>query len=333
MIIVTGGAGFIGSNLVAGLQDAGVRDIVVCDVLGDADKWRNISKHEIRDLVHPDNLFAYMEQHADNIEMIFHLGAVSDTTVTDADLVVHTNFVLSRELWRWCAAHNVRFLYSSSYATYGDGKSEIGFRDDETPDGLAKLNPLNPYGWSKHIFDRRVARVVHTQGETEAIPPQWVGLKFFNTYGPNEYHKGEQKSVVSKLYPQVAAGAAARLFKSYHPKYANGQQVRDFIWAGDCVDVMLWFYAHKDKSGLYNLGTGKGRTFEDMARAVSAAVGRECKISYIEMPESLKPKYQYFTEADMGKLRAAGYNKAFTTLEDGVKMYVKDFLSKEDPYR
>ncbi|MCD8497467.1 MAG: ADP-glyceromanno-heptose 6-epimerase [Alphaproteobacteria bacterium] len=334
MIVVTGGAGFIGSNLVAGLEEAGCRDIVIVDTMGDDDKWRNIVKHEIRDIVHPNNIFVFLDEYADDIEMIFHLGAISDTTETDTDLVMHNNFSLAREIWRWCAEHKVRMLYASSYATYGDGKSEIGFSDDDSPEMLAKLRPLNPYGWSKHLFDRRVSRIVHGRDVVnENIPPQWVGLKFFNAYGPNEYHKGEHMSVVSKIYPQILAGAAARLFKSSSPQYADGQQMRDFIWVGDCVDVMVWFYKNPKINGLYNLGTGEGRTFEEMAEAMAKAAGKPSKIMYVDMPEALKDRYQYFTQAEMGKLRKAGYDKPFTSLEDGLKLYVEKYLSQSDQYR
>lgn len=333
MIIVTGGAGFIGSNLVAALEESGISDIVVCDILGDEDKWRNIAKREIMDFVSPGNLFFYLDQHRDEIEIIYHLGAISSTTEQDADLIINNNFILSRELWKWCAQNNVRFVYASSYSVYGNGDTEIGFRDSDNPDDLARLQPLNAYGWSKNIFDRRVARVVHSKSALEPVPPQWVGLRMFNVYGPNEYHKGDHMSVVSKLYPQVNAGAAARLFKSYNPKFQDGGQVRDFIWVGDCVDVMLWFYKNKDKSGLFNLGTGQGRSFKHMAEAVFSACEKPAKIGYVDMPNSLKAKYQYFTQADIAKLRAAGYEKDFTSLEDGIKLYVDKYLSQEDQYR
>lgn len=333
MIIVTGGAGFLGSNLVATLEENGISDIVICDVLGDDDKWRNIGRREIRDFVAPNNLFAFLEQNAKNIEMIFHLGGISSTTEQDADLIISNNFILSRELWKWSAQNDVRFLYASSYSVYGRGDTKIGFSDDDAPDALATLKPLNAYGWSKNVFDRRVSRVVHSAEKTESLPPQWVGLRLFNMYGPNEYHKEEHMSVVSKLYPQVAAGAAARLFKSYDSKYGDGGQIRDFVWVEDCAEVMLWFYKNKDKSGLFNVGTGEGRSFKDMAKAMFKACGKPEKINYVDMPNSLKPKYQYFTQADISKLRAAGYDKPFTSLEDGIKKYVEQYLSKEDPYR
>lgn len=331
MIVVTGGTGFIGSNLVAGLEEHGVKDIVACDWLGNEEKWKNIAKRELHDIVFPEDLFFYLEDHADEVEAIFHMGAISSTTETDADLIAETNFTLSRNLWRWCAENNVRFIYASSAATYGDG--ERGFKDEQDIDSLAALRPLNAYGWSKHVFDRRISRILDEHGEGEKKPPQWAGLKFFNVYGPNEYHKGDQMSVICKLYPQIMAGANAKLFKSYKSDYEDGGQLRDFVYVKDCVDVMLWLYDHSEINGLFNVGTGKARSFADLARATFSASDMEEKITYIDMPETLKPKYQYFTEADMNKLREAGYSKSFTSLEDGVKEYVQDYMSRDDKYK
>jgi len=332
MIIVTGGAGFIGSNLVAGLAAAGKNDIVVCDVLGTDDKWRNLAKRELRDLIRPEELFDYLEEHKDSVEIIFHMGASSSTTEMDADFIMKNNFVLTRALWKWCAAHDTRFVYASSAATYGEGRE--GFKDDDSIEFLSHLRPMNPYGWSKHLFDRRVARITQDVSLTvpDAVPPQWAGLKFFNVYGPNEYHKEGQRSVVCHLYPQVIAGASARLFKSYRDDYRDGEQKRDFVWVGDCVDVMLWLYQNPNVSGLYNVGSGKARSFNDLAASVFRAANMPTKINYIDMPQGLQDRYQYFTEADMTKLRAAGYTKPMTELEEGVRIYVQDYLSKEDQY-
>ncbi len=331
MIVVTGGAGFIGSNLVEGLEKRGCRDIVVCDVLGTGDKWRNIAKRELTDIVPPESLMEYLEQNRDGIEAVFHMGAISATTERDADKIIENNFALSKKLWRFCAANDVRFIYASSAATYGDGGQ--GFRDDDVPEALEKLKPLNPYGWSKHLFDRWVARVTQSNdAKNEGAPPQHVGLKFFNVYGPNEYHKGDMMSVVCKLYPEIKAGKSARLFKSCNPKYGDGGQLRDFVYVRDCVDVMLWLFDNKHVKGLFNVGTGKARSFKDLAEATFKAANLNAKIDYIDMPEHLRDKYQYFTEADMGKLARAGYKKPFTSLEDGIRAYVQDYMAKDDWY-
>lgn len=330
MIIVTGGAGFIGSNLVAGLEAYGASDIVVCDVLGTDDKWKNISKRGLRDIVPPQRIFEYLKAHKSEIKVIFHMGAISATTEKDVDLIIENNFVLSRDLWRWCAKNDVRFIYASSAATYGDGNQ--GFKDTDEPEELAKLLPLNPYGWSKHAFDRRISSILY-HSKSEGAPPQWAGLKFFNVYGPNEYHKGDMASVISKLYPQVVAGAQAKLFKSANPKYEDGGQLRDFVYVEDCVSVMLWLYENPKVSGLFNVGSGKARSFKDLALATFTAAGLPPKIQYNDMPEELKGKYQYFTEADISKLRAAGYDRPMTELEEGVRQYVQNHLSKEDKYK
>ena len=327
MIVVTGGAGFIGSNLLRGLEARGLHDLVVIDRLGTDEKWRNIAKRELAAVVPPEECFAFLDAHAAEIEAIFHLGAISSTTETDADLINPSNFALTLKLFDWCAWRGARLIYASSAATYGDGAA--GFDDDGSLEALAKLQPLNAYGWSKHATDRRIARLVEKGGP---LPPQWVGLKFFNVYGPNEYHKGGQKSVVAHILPQIEATGRARLFKSYHPDYADGGQVRDFVWVGDIVEIMLWAYDHPTVSGLFNAGSGQARSFADLAKAVFTALNRAPDIEFIDMPESLRSKYQYFTEARMDRLRAAGYDKPLTTLEDGVAAYVRDYLLREDPY-
>jgi len=231
------------------------------------------------------------------------------------------------DLFRWCAQEKVRFIYASSAATYGDGT--YGFQDDDAVAELAQLQPLNAYGWSKHMVDRRLARVLREGG---SLPPQCVGLKFFNVYGPNEYHKGSMRSVVHQLHPQIVDGAAAKLFRSHHPDYQDGGQLRDFIYVKDVVDVMMWVFDHPQVQGLYNVGTGQARSFADLASAVFAALGKEPRFEFIDTPLEIRDKYQYFTQAEMGKLRAAGYTRAFTSLEDGVKDYVLAYLEREDPY-
>jgi ADP-L-glycero-D-manno-heptose 6-epimerase len=328
MLVITGGAGFIGSNLAAALEARHADDIAICDTLGNGDKWRNIAKRSLSAIVPIDGLFDFLDRNADAIDTIFHMGAISSTTETDGDLLARTNFTLPLDLWQWCATHDARLIYASSAATYGDGKA--GFDDEFSSDALARLSPLNGYGWSKHLFDRRVASIIEQQGPR---PRQWAGLKFFNVYGPNEYHKGAQQSVPVQIYPRAKAGEPAILFKSHNPKYPDGGQLRDFVWVDDCVDVMLWLYDHPEVSGLFNMGTGQARSFTDLAKAVFHALGQEPNIKYVDTPEQIRAKYQYFTEAKMTRLRAAGYKKPFTPLEDGITRYVRDFLHTADPYR
>jgi ADP-L-glycero-D-manno-heptose 6-epimerase len=328
MYVVTGGAGFIGSNIVAALDERQPGTVLVCDRLRADVKWSNLAKRELIDIVPPEEMFAFLDRHASDIEAVIHMGAISSTVETDADRIVATNYRLSLGLWRWCAHHRVRLIYASSAATYGAGGR--GFDDDASPSALAALRPLNAYGWSKNLFDRRVARLLAGR---EAPPPQWAGLKFFNVYGPNEYHKGGQRSVAVQIHERVAVGEAARLFKSHRPDYADGGQLRDFIWVGDCVDIVLWLLDNPGVNGLFNCGTGQARSFADLASAVFAAHGKKPKIEYVPMPEPLRAKYQYFTEARMNRLRAAGYGKPFFALEDGVARYVRDFLAADDPYR
>ncbi|MGB1547791.1 MAG: ADP-glyceromanno-heptose 6-epimerase [Alphaproteobacteria bacterium] len=327
MIVITGGAGFIGSNLLAGLEAQGEGPLVVCDRLDDGEKWQNIAKRSLYDIVRPDELMPFLEERRGEIEAIFHLGAISDTTVLDTDRLLETNFRLSVSLWEHAAKEGIRFFYASSAATYGDGSQ--GFDDDGSPEALAKFRPLNPYGWSKHLFDQHVAKAVRSD---EAQPPQWVGLKFFNVYGPNEYHKGRQKSVIAQIFPDAKAGRPIRLFRSHNPDYPDGGQMRDFLWVGDSIDVLLWLYAHPHVSGLFNLGSGKARTFLDLAHALFAALGMEPKIEFIDTPEGVRERYQYFTQAEMSRLRQAGYDQPFHSLEEGVARYVHDYLNTADPY-
>ncbi len=332
MLLVTGGAGFIGSNLVAALCERGA-DVIVCDRLGEGDKWRNLAHHAIEDVVPPEELPQFLRWAEGRLKAVFHMGAISATTETDGDALLANNFRLSKVFWDHCAREGIPLVYASSAATYGDGAE--GFDDDADPAHLTRLRPLNGYGWSKHLFDRWVQRRLARSGSAEdgAAPPQWAGLKFFNVYGPNEYHKGGQASVAWHLFGQLTRGEPARLFQSHHPDYPDGGQLRDFIWVGDCVDVMLWLYDNPEVSGLFNVGTGKARSFADLARAVFAAMARPENISYVPTPEAIRDRYQYFTEAKMARLRAAGYDKPFTELEDGVARYVRDFLAQPDPYR
>jgi len=326
MILVTGGAGFIGSNLVAALEARGA-NVVVSDFLGDGEKWRNLAKRRLHDFLPPAELAAWLAGRR-GIEAVFHLGAISATTATDGDAVMRHNFNLSLALWRWCAEARRPFIYASSAATYGDGTE--GFDDDNDPDALARLRPLNLYGFSKHLFDRRA---IHAAAGDPGAPPHWAGLKFFNVYGPNEYHKGSMKSVVAQLYPKVKAGEPARLFKSHHPDYEDGGQRRDFVHVDDCVAVMQWLLEHPEANGLFNVGSGTARTFRELAEATMRAIGREPAIEYIEMPESIRDRYQYHTCAELGRLRAAGFTRPMTRLEAGVTDYVSRYLDTSDPYR
>ena len=322
MILITGGAGFIGSALHAALADRGAR-CAVADWLGTEGKWRNLRLHPPALVVRPERLDAYLADRP-ALDAIVHLGAVSETTATDADQVWATNVELSWRLWRWCAEHGVRFLYASSAATYGDGRH--GFDDD--PALLARLTPLNLYGWSKHAFDLRVAAALD-RGET--CPPQWAGLKFFNVYGPNEYHKGKMVSVVKRKWDEVRTGAPASLFRSDRPDVADGEQRRDFVWVGDAVDIMLWLLDNPGVNGWFNVGTGRARSYRDLAHAVCRACGQEEAVRFVPMPDELHGHYQSFTEARMDRLRAAGYQGQFTPLEEGVRRYA-DILASADPY-
>jgi len=328
MYVVTGGAGFIGSNLLAALEERGDGELVVVDRLRSNDKWRNIAKREIAEIIAPEHLFDFLAENRAKIKMIFHMGAISSTTETDADLIVTNNFKLSSVLFDWCTRHQVRIVYASSAATYGDGSQ--GFDDDFGIAPLSLLQPLNAYGWSKHVFDRRLARKV---SDDATMPPQWAGLKFFNVYGPNEYHKGGQQSVVAHIYPQVESGASAQLFRSHNPNYTDGGQMRDFVWVGDVVSVMTWLLDHEEVNGLFNLGSGQARSFLDLANAVYRSAGKEPSIKFIDTPLAIRDKYQYFTEARMGRLKACGYSKPFTSLEDGISAYVNGFLARPDRYR
>ena len=303
--------------------------MVVCDRLREADlgKWRNIAKHPIADFVEPDRMFEWLESRWRDVEAIVHMGAVSSTTEPDADKIVQSNFVLSRDIWRWCCERQRRLIYASSAATYGDG--EQGFADQDDPQTLAKLRPLNAYGWSKWLFDLYAMRE-RARGNG---PPQVAGLKFFNVYGPNEEAKGAMKSVAAQKWPQASKGEAVTLFKSHREGYADGGQLRDFVYVRDVAEVVAWLLDNPEVQGVYNLGSGKARSFADLASALFRAAGREPDIAYADMPEGIRDKYQYFTQADMSRLTQAGYAKPMTTLEDGIGDYVRRYLSQADPYR
>ena len=326
MLLVTGGAGFIGSNLVAALNEAGCADVAVCDLLGHDGKWRNLAKRQLADIVPPAQLPDWLKGR--RLDAVIHLGAISETTATDGDLVIETNFRLSMRLLDWCTANPTPFIYASSAATYGDGAQ--GFRDDQSMPALKALRPMNLYGWSKHLFDLAVAE---RAGRGEKLPPQWAGLKFFNVFGPNEYHKGTMMSVLARRFDDIRAGRTVELFKSHRDGIADGDQRRDFIHVDDVVRVMMWLLSTPSVSGLFNVGTGKARSFKDLMLEAYAALGTAPNIRYVDMPPSIRDSYQYFTESNVDRLTRAGYNGGFTALEQAVDLYVKGFLDRADRFR
>jgi ADP-L-glycero-D-manno-heptose 6-epimerase len=326
MYLVTGGAGFIGSNLVARLAARG-EAVAVCDWLGQDERWRNLAHHELAALVAPETLMQWLSAPPAPLRAVLHMGAISTTTERDVERLAQLNIRATLELLQWCTQHQVRLIYASSAATYGDGSA--GFDDDGRCEALATLRPLNAYGWSKHVVDRRIARLAR---EGAPLPPQWVGLKFFNVYGPNEYHKDSMQSVIARNYARASAGQPLQLFRSRRADYADGGQLRDFIYVRDCIDVIEWLLGEPRVSGLFNLGTGQARSWLDLGDALFAACDRPRKVQFIDMPETLQSRYQYFTEARMQRLRDAGYHRPFTSLEAGVADYVSRYLAAPDPY-
>jgi ADP-L-glycero-D-manno-heptose 6-epimerase len=329
MYVITGGAGFIGSNIAAALDAAG-EDIVIVDNLGKGDlKWRNIAKRRVLDLVSPDDCLQFLETSRTKIKAVVHMGAISTTTETDIDAIVRNNFRASVDLWNFCTDSQIPLVYASSAATYGDGRQ--GFQDCWEAEYLDGLRPLNAYGWSKHVFDRRVQRIVALGYPT---PPRWVGLKFFNVYGPNEYHKEGQRSVAVQLHEQIRDGGRVRLFRSDNPEYADGEQLRDFVWVGDCVSVARWALEDENaQSGLYNVGSGQARSFRALAEIVFNEMGLTPQIEFIDLPASLSGKYQYYTCASLDNLRKAGYKRQMTDLESGLHEYFGSYLKAGDRFR
>ncbi len=326
MLLVTGGAGFIGSNVVAALNGAGRGDLAVCDVLGQEGKWRNLAKRQLADFVPPAELPNWLKGR--RLDAVIHLGAISETTATDGDLVIETNFRFSMRLLDWCTENTTPFIYASSAATYGDGAQ--GFRDDFSLPALKKLQPMNLYGWSKHLFDMAVAE---RAARGKMLPPQWAGLKFFNVFGPNEYHKGAMMSVLARCFDDIRAGRVVQLFKSHRKGIEDGDQRRDFIYVDDVVGVMMWLLATPSVSGIFNVGTGTARSFKDLILSAYAALSTKPNIEYVDMPASIRDSYQYFTQSQVDRLRDAGYNAGFTKLEEAVAAYVKGYLDQPDRYR
>jgi ADP-L-glycero-D-manno-heptose 6-epimerase len=322
MIIVTGGAGFIGSAFVWKLNQEGIEDIVVVDRLGKTDKWKNLVNLHFVNYIHKDEFYdlIYNDTLSFEVEAIIHMGACSSTTERDADYLWQNNFAYTGQLAEWALERNIRFIYASSAATYGDGKQ--GFSDDHSK--TRELKPINMYGYSKQVFDLRVLR--HSWEDKIA------GIKFFNVFGPNEYHKGDMTSVIFKAFNQIKETGKVRLFKSYLPQYPDGGQMRDFVYVKDCIDVLWWLFKNQDVNGIFNLGTGKARTWNDLISAVFAATGTRQKIEYIEMPEPIRNQYQYFTQAEMDKLHSVGCPVSFSSMEDSVRDYVMNYLQKDDPH-
>lgn len=318
MIVVTGGAGFIGSAIVWKLNQLGKTNIIIVDELSKDEKWKNLIGLKYEDFV---NKLEFIEQVLDdvipyNVEAIVHMGANSSTTEKDADHLIDNNYNYTKELAKYCVEKHIRFIYASSAATYGDG--ELGFNGDESK--LETLRPLNMYGYSKQLFDLWAKR--------NAISDRIVGIKYFNVYGPNEYHKGDMRSVVHKAFEQVRDAGKVRLFKSLNPKYKDGEQMRDFVYVKDAVDMTLFFLDKPHINGIFNVGAGKARTWNDLVTSLFNAVGKPVNIEYIDLPNHLADKYQYFTEANLGKIKNAGYEKSTISLEDGVTDYVKNYLLK-----
>ncbi|MGC1782422.1 MAG: ADP-glyceromanno-heptose 6-epimerase [Acidobacteriaceae bacterium] len=315
-IVVTGAGGFIGCNLVAELNTRGCEDLILVDSMGCDDKWRNLLGLRYEDILEPEEFLSHLEANKfSEIDAIIHLGACSSTTERDADFLLRNNYHYTRTLCEWCLQHDTRFIYASSAATYGDGSN--GYKDEDAL--LPTLRPLNMYGYSKHIFD--------LWAQKHRLFDRIAGLKYFNVYGPHEEHKGDMRSMVSKAYEQIQKCGKIELFKSYRPDYADGEQMRDFIYVKDAVAVTLHFFEHRNVSGLFNCGTGKARSWKDLAAAVFSAMNIAPKIEFIEMPEILRGKYQYFTQATVEKLRNSGYTQPFTSLEDAVRDYVTNYLA------
>ncbi len=322
MILVTGAAGFIGSVLVKSLNDQGINNIILVDRLRDTEKWMNLNGLQFEEYVHADELFDHSNVRLfSNLKAIYHLGACSDTTEKNIDYLMKNNLEFSKKLFLFASQNQVPIVYASSAATYGDG--ELGY--DDAHEGISKLRPMNGYGYSKQLFDEWVLK-------QKRLPPAWYGMKFFNVYGPNEYHKGKMRSVVVQAFEQIKSQGFVKLFKSYKNGFADGEQKRDFIYVKDVVNAMLALMKHGKDSGIYNMGTGQARTFKDLVNATFTALNKPAKIEYIEMPEHLKKQYQYYTEANMKKFQAVLPSFRFHTLEEGVKDYVQVYLNREHIY-
>jgi ADP-L-glycero-D-manno-heptose 6-epimerase len=321
VILVTGAAGFIGSCMVGYLNRKGYHNIIMADEFDDENKKPNYEDKKIIARIDRTELFNWLNDHPMQIDFIFHLGARTDTTEFNYAVLEKLNVDYSKNIWNYCVEKNIPLVYASSAATYGDG--ELGYKDDH--DLPYKLAPLNPYGRSKNEFDKWVLK-------EKRQPPFWAGLKFFNVYGPNEYHKERMASVIFHSFNQIKASGKVKLFRSHKAGYKDGEQLRDFVYVKDVVDICFWLMNEKPVSGLYNLGTGKARTFKDLVTAIFKSLNKEPVIEFIDTPLDIRDKYQYFTEADMNKLRNVGYKEDFYSLEEGVETYVKNFLIDKKYY-
>jgi len=330
VILVTGAAGFIGSCMVGYLNRKGYHNIIIVDEFDDENKKPNYVDKKIIARVDRNELFDWLNDHPMKIDFVFHLGARTDTTEFDYAILEKLNVDFSKKIWNYCVEKNIPLVYASSAATYGDG--ELGYKDDH--DLPYKLDPLNPYGKSKNEFDKWAIEKSQESGvgSRESSPPFWAGLKFFNVYGPNEYHKGRMASVIFHSFNQIKSSGKVKLFRSHKPEYKDGEQLRDFVYVKDVVDICYWLMNEKPAPGLYNLGTGKARTFKDLVTAIFKSLDKEPVIEFIDTPLDIRDKYQYFTEADMAKLRDAGYKEDFYSLEEGVETYVKNFLIEKKYY-
>ena len=318
MILITGGAGFIGSNLTNELIKRGY-EVVICDYKNKINKQYFNNFNSISDIIEPEDLESFIINN--NIVTLFHLGAISSTTYPDGNTIWLNNIFLSYKIWTLCSLKQIKLIYASSAATYGNG--ELGFIDKINSEYLNSLAPLNVYAWTKNEVDKRN---VFSDKILNICPSQWVGLKFFNVYGPNEGHKDNMISIILKTYKQICNSESTSLFKSYNIDFKNGEQKRDFIYVKDCVKVLMWFMEHTNKSGLFNVGTGEARTFNALVSNVYKNMNKNININYIDMPKSIKNQYQYITKADLANLRSIGYTFPFTSLEDGIKDYINNHL-------
>ncbi|MBA2249409.1 MAG: ADP-glyceromanno-heptose 6-epimerase [Chitinophagaceae bacterium] len=333
MIIVTGAAGFIASCLVSLLNKEGYENLILADEFSEEEKELNLHNKIFIARIERENLFEWLEIEKPKVEFVFHLGARTDTTEFDYAIHQHLNVEYSQKIWSYCTKNKIPLVYASSAATYGLG--EFGYNDDHKI--INSLQPLNPYGVSKNEFDKWALQQAESESAVQDAlsntPPFWAGLKFFNVYGPNEYHKARMASVIFHSYNQVKKSSEVKLFKSYKNDFKNGEQLRDFIYVKDVIKICYWFMQNQHTSnGIYNVGTGKARTFNDLVKATFAGLDLESKINYIDMPGDIKDKYQYYTEANMNKLKRAGYTDEFYSLEDGVDDYVKNYLSENKFY-